>query len=65
VRRRGVLTLPRRFLRARRFVPSEAFKQFKDTEDWRKEHGIHDLFLNIEVDEYEQTRRLVSCHRAH
>ncbi|KAF2444087.1 CRAL/TRIO domain-containing protein [Karstenula rhodostoma CBS 690.94] len=47
-----------RFLRARRFVPSEAFKQFKDTEDWRREHGINDLFLNIEVDEFEATRRL-------
>ncbi|PSN62444.1 CRAL/TRIO domain-containing protein [Corynespora cassiicola Philippines] len=47
-----------RFLRARRFVPQEAFKQFKDTEDWRKEHGLNDLYLEFEVDEYEQTRRL-------
>ncbi|KAJ4348254.1 uncharacterized protein N0V89_009626 [Didymosphaeria variabile] len=47
-----------RFLRARRFVPTEAFKQFKDTEDWRKEHGINDLFFNIDVDEFEATRRL-------
>lgn len=54
----------RRFLRARRFVPAEAFKQFKDTEDWRREHGINDLFLNIEVDEFEATRRLVCRPRA-
>ncbi|KAF9731238.1 hypothetical protein PMIN06_012872 [Paraphaeosphaeria minitans] len=47
-----------RFLRARRFVPSEAFKQFKDTEDWRREHGINDLFLDIDVDEFEATRKL-------
>lgn len=47
-----------RFLRARRFVPQEAFKQFKDTEDWRKEHGIDELFLTIEVEEFERTRRL-------
>ncbi|KAF2685644.1 CRAL/TRIO domain-containing protein [Lentithecium fluviatile CBS 122367] len=47
-----------RFLRARRFVPQEAFKQFKDTEDWRKEHGIDDLFLTIEIEEFERTRRL-------
>ncbi|KAJ4341594.1 hypothetical protein N0V87_001609 [Didymella glomerata] len=47
-----------RFLRARRFVPQEAFKQFKDTEDWRKDQNIIDLFETIEVEEYEQTRRL-------
>ncbi|CBX98363.1 hypothetical protein IAQ61_010461 [Plenodomus lingam] len=47
-----------RFLRARRFVPQEAFKQFKNTEDWRKENRLSDIFNNIEVDEYEQTRRL-------
>lgn len=47
-----------RFLRARRFVPQEAFKQFKDTEDWRKEQKIYELFETIEVEEYEQTRQL-------
>jgi hypothetical protein len=46
-------------LRARRFVPQEAFKQFKDTEDWRKDQNIVDLFETIEVEEYEQTRQLV------
>jgi hypothetical protein len=40
-------------------VPQEAFKQFKDTEDWRKEQNIVSLFETIEVDEYEQTRQLV------
>jgi len=54
------LTTHSRFLRARRFVPQEAFKQFKDTEDWRKDQNIVDLFETIEVNEYEQTRRLVS-----
>jgi hypothetical protein len=49
----------RRFLRARRFSPPEAFKQFKETEDWRREHGIVDLFHTIDVEEFEQTRRLV------
>ncbi|CAI6338884.1 unnamed protein product [Periconia digitata] len=47
-----------RFLRARRFVPQEAYKQFQDTENWRKENNIDDLFLTIEVEEFEQTRRL-------
>jgi hypothetical protein len=46
-------------LRARRFVPQEAFKQFKDTEDWRKENKLSEIFNTIEVEEYEQTRRLV------
>jgi hypothetical protein len=50
----------RRFLRARRFVPAEAFKQFKTTEDWRKDQGIDDLFLRIETEEFEETRRLVT-----
>ena len=30
-------------MRARRFVPQEAFKQFKDTEDWRKDQNIDDF----------------------
>jgi pterin-4a-carbinolamine dehydratase len=46
-------------LRARRFVPPEAFKQFKDTEDWRKENRLEQIFETIEIEEFEQTRRLV------
>jgi hypothetical protein len=49
----------RRYLRARRFDPQGAFKQFKDTEDWRKLHNVDNLFSTIDVEEYEQTRRLV------
>lgn len=48
-----------RYLRARRFVPQDAYKQFKDTEDWRKENKLSEIFNTIEVEEYEQTRRLV------
>ncbi|KAH7401326.1 CRAL-TRIO domain-containing protein [Pyrenochaeta sp. MPI-SDFR-AT-0127] len=47
-----------RYLRARRFVPQDAFKQFKDTEDWRKENKLHEIFNTIETKEFEQTRRL-------
>ena len=47
-----------RFLRARRFIPVEAFNQFRTTEDWRKEHAIDALFDTIDAAEYEQTRRL-------
>jgi thioredoxin-related protein len=65
----GTLTAYRRFLRARRFVAQEAFKQFKATEDWRKENKLNEIFTTIELEEYEQTRQLVKhpatmcCHR--
>jgi hypothetical protein len=49
-----------RYLRARKFVPNEAFGQFKDTEDWRKEIQLEKLYDTIDVKEYEQTRVLVS-----
>jgi hypothetical protein len=51
---------PRRFLRARRFVVAEAWTQFKSTEDWRKETQIDQLYETIDLDHYEETRRLVS-----
>jgi hypothetical protein len=50
----------RRYLRARKFVPSEAFGQFKDTEDWRKDIQLGKLYDTIDINEYEQTRVLVS-----
>jgi pterin-4a-carbinolamine dehydratase len=59
----GALTPYRRYLRARRFIPQEAYKQFKDTEDWRKNNKLDQIFETIDVEEFEQTRRLV-CHVA-
>jgi hypothetical protein len=47
-----------RYLRARKFVPQDAFGQFKDTEDWRKENQLDTLYETIDIHEYEQTRRL-------
>ncbi|CAK3966366.1 Hypothetical predicted protein [Lecanosticta acicola] len=47
-----------RYLRARKFAPEDAFGQFKDTEDWRQENKLESLYETIDVDEYEQTRRL-------
>lgn len=49
-----------RFLRARRFDLEGAFKQFKDTEEWRKENDIEGVYRWIDREEYESTRRLVS-----
>lgn len=47
-----------RFLRARRWVPEDAFKQFKDTEDWRAATRLDVLYDTIDLDAYEQSRIL-------
>ncbi|MCJ1315975.1 hypothetical protein MMC15_001295 [Xylographa vitiligo] len=47
-----------RFLRARRFVPQDALQQFADTESWRESNKIGDLYNNIDIKDYEETRRL-------
>ncbi|PKY06322.1 CRAL/TRIO domain-containing protein [Aspergillus campestris IBT 28561] len=47
-----------RFLRARKFDVAGAWAQFKDTEDWRKENAIGELYENIEVDSYDAARRM-------
>ncbi|AEO66241.1 4f6c2139-3e82-4a84-9500-39349b0b7b01 [Thermothielavioides terrestris] len=47
-----------RFLRARKWVVKDAYAQFKDTEDWRKANQLEVLYDTIDVDAYEQTRRL-------
>ncbi|KAI7609304.1 CRAL/TRIO domain-containing protein, partial [Hortaea werneckii] len=47
-----------RYLRARKFNPEQAFDQLKDTEDWRKANNLDHLYETIDIDEYEQTRRL-------
>ncbi|KAF1984115.1 CRAL/TRIO domain-containing protein [Aulographum hederae CBS 113979] len=47
-----------RYLRARRFDPKLAFAQFKDTEDWRKKNSLEELYETIDVQEYDETRRL-------
>jgi hypothetical protein len=52
-----------RFLRARRWVVEDAFGQFKDTEDWRKANDLDVLYKTIELDAYEECRRLVRIER--
>ncbi|KXT08445.1 hypothetical protein AC579_5610 [Pseudocercospora musae] len=47
-----------RYLRARKFIPQDAFKQFKDTEDWRQQNQLDTLYETIDIEEYEATRRL-------
>ncbi|KAL5094972.1 hypothetical protein Trisim1_003580 [Trichoderma cf. simile WF8] len=47
-----------RYLRARRWVVEDAFGQFKDTEEWRAANNIDTLYRTIELEAYEQSRRL-------
>ncbi|KAK1447369.1 CRAL/TRIO domain-containing protein [Colletotrichum melonis] len=47
-----------RYLRARRWVPEDALTQFKDTEAWRAANDIDVLYQTIELDAFEQSRRL-------
>ena len=54
----NVLRTCRRFLRARRWVVQDAYKQFKETEDWRIANQLPLLYDTIDVESYEQSRRL-------
>jgi hypothetical protein len=37
----------------------DAYKQFHETEDWRKANHLDDLYETIDIEHYEETRRLV------
>ncbi|KAL8948044.1 MAG: hypothetical protein Q9222_005736 [Ikaeria aurantiellina] len=45
-----------RYLRARKFVPQDAFVQFKDTEKWRKENHLDALYEKIDIHDYQEAR---------
>lgn len=47
----------RRFLRARRFDPTQAQKQFANAEEWRAKHQVDDLFTSFPVVEFEAAKR--------
>jgi hypothetical protein len=42
------------------FDPEGAFKQFSETEEWRKENCLEEYYDVIDVEEFEATRLLVS-----
>ncbi|KAE9402330.1 CRAL/TRIO domain-containing protein [Gymnopus androsaceus JB14] len=46
-----------RFLRARKFDPLKAYKQFADTETWRTKHDVDRLFKEFDPVEFEDARR--------
>lgn len=37
----------------------DALKQFSETEEWRKENELDQLYETIDLEHYEETRRLV------
>ncbi|KAG2115458.1 CRAL/TRIO domain-containing protein [Suillus clintonianus] len=45
-----------RFLRARQYDVDKAQKQFSDTEAWRKQHNVDELFRTFETNEMESAR---------
>ncbi|KAI4209131.1 MAG: hypothetical protein LQ351_007912 [Letrouitia transgressa] len=45
-----------RYLRARRFVPLDAFAQFKDTELWRRDNKLDALYEKIDIKDYQEAR---------
>lgn len=47
-----------RFLRARRFNIQAAYKQFNETEAWRKETKIEEVYEGYDVEEYEEAKRV-------
>ncbi|KAG8168040.1 hypothetical protein KVR01_003729 [Diaporthe batatas] len=47
-----------RFLRARKWVVPDAYAQFKDTDEWRRAIQLDVLYDTIDVEAYEQSRRL-------
>lgn len=46
-----------RFLRARRFDPAKAQKQFTDRCTWEKKHNVDELYANFPTEEFENARR--------
>lgn len=55
-----LVILSRRFLRARKFDVQGALDQFHATEQWRAANEIDLLYENIDVESYEESRRVVS-----
>lgn len=55
--------LCRRFLRARRFHIQDAFEQFKNTEEWRDATQLDVIYDTIDLEQYDETRRLVRGSR--
>jgi hypothetical protein len=53
-----------RYLRARLYDPKAALGQFKDTEIWRQEHDVDKLYDNFDVQEFDNSRRVVCSHFA-
>ena len=42
-------------------MPADAFAQFKDTEIWRKQNDLEALYEKIDINDYWESRSVVSC----
>ncbi|GIC88075.1 SEC14 family lipid-binding protein [Aspergillus udagawae] len=47
-----------RFLTAQKFNPDQALQQYHHVQTWRKEHDIRSFYQNVDVDYYEETRKM-------
>ena len=41
-------------------MPADAFAQFKDTEIWRKQNDLEALYEKIDINDYWESRSVVS-----
>lgn len=46
-------------------MATDALTQFADTEEWRKANQIDQLYETIDLEQYEETRMLVSSDYLH
>ncbi|KAI0910841.1 CRAL-TRIO domain-containing protein [Ustulina deusta] len=54
-----------RFLRARKWVPHDAYGQFSETEKFRNANEIEKLYATIDIDSYEASRKLYPRFTGH
>ncbi|KAI0508676.1 CRAL-TRIO domain-containing protein [Xylaria bambusicola] len=54
-----------RYLRARKWVPQDAYVQFADTEKFRNANEIDTLYETIDIDSYEASRKLYPRFTGH
>lgn len=55
-----IANIDRRFLRARRFNVSAAYEQYSSTMTWRDENDLAFLYDNIDINDFNDTKNLVS-----
>lgn len=49
------------FLRARRFELQGALKQFRESEEWRRDYSVDAFFDHHPIESYNQARKVYPC----